>query len=79
MSKSIYSVLVIFRGRQNDYRLFWNEGRNVNGEGVELKSDELSFPVTVEARNEAEAIRMVQKMHPDDIVSREGTERIGKA
>jgi hypothetical protein len=78
MAQTTFDVLVIRKGRMADYRLFWEQGTEVNEQGVELKSDELSFNVLVEAKNLHEAVRIVQKTHPDDSVSRVGSRRLGK-
>lgn len=64
MSKATYSVVVIRKGREKDFFDFWTRGLIFNANGEELHPDLLSFTETVEARNQQEAVSMIEKMHP---------------
>ena len=77
MSKSTYSVAVIYEGREKDYRDFWDRGIMVNSDGEELHPGLVGFTEVVEAKNLNEAIAIVQKKHPALIVARDHSSKVG--
>lgn len=77
MSKSTYSVIVIHKGREEDYRDFWDRGKKVNSDGEELHPALVGFTEVVEAKNLNEAIAIVQKKHPALTIARNHSKKIG--
>jgi hypothetical protein len=77
MGKTTFTVKVMHKGRERDYRDFWQHGVTSNSAGEELHSALVGFTETVEARNKAEAIALVREKHPGLQVDTEATERHG--
>ena len=77
MSKSAYSVTVIYEGREKDFRDFWDRRIKVNSDGEELHPGLVGFTEVVKAKNLNEAIAIVQKKHPALIVARDHSTKIG--
>ena len=77
MSKATYSVVVIRMGREKDYFDFWTRDLKTNAAGEDLHSDLVGFTEMVVAKNEQEAISMVQKKHPGLSIDTAAIQRLG--
>ncbi len=77
MSKVLFSVKVIRKGRDKDYYDFWVNGVEVNDAGEKLDSSVVGFVELVEANNKAEAISLIREKHLGLQVDAEATERHG--
>ena len=77
MSKSKYSVIVIYEGREKDYRDFWDRGIKVNSDGEALHSGLVGFTEMIEAKSLKEAIAIVQKKHPTLTIARDHSAKVG--
>ncbi|HHQ4938395.1 hypothetical protein [Aeromonas veronii] len=72
-----YDVTVINKGRENDYYDFWNKGLKTNDSGEELHPELVGFSEIVDAKNLEDAISKVQKKHPENIISRDSSSKVG--
>ena len=77
MAKSTYEIILIQKGREKDYRDFWNNDINVNSNGEVLHSDLVGFSNMVEAKSLSEAILLTQKQNPSLSIAREHSRKIG--
>ncbi|MGA3281593.1 MAG: hypothetical protein ABSD50_11480 [Smithella sp.] len=77
MTKSTYSIAVIRKGREKDYRDFWDHGVKINSKGEKLHGDLVGFNEEVEAKNLNDAISIVQKMRPGLILAKDHSIKVG--
>ena len=68
---------MINKGREFDYRDFWNKNLKENTKGEELNSLLMGFDVFVDAKNLNEAISIVSKQYPENSIARENSSKVG--
>jgi hypothetical protein len=77
MTKAMYSVVVIRKGRENDFVDFWEKSKYINASGEKLDSEIVGFTEMVKAKNKQEAESLIKEKHPDLIIYHEATKRLG--
>jgi hypothetical protein len=80
MARSNYKVAFVERGYEHHWREYWVTGGELSAATKKAHSEgRLGRTEIIPANTEVEAIRRVEEMHPDCVVMREGTGRIGRA
>jgi hypothetical protein len=69
MAKNSFSVCVIRKGRENDYRDFWDRGVKVNSHREILTSELVGFTEIVVASTLIEAFAFVREKFPTLILA----------
>lgn len=77
MSKSHYDVVIVIPGQKEAYFAYWVDGVTKNADGSSIRTDQLSFTESIEARNEAEALSIAQSKYPDHFVDADSIRRLG--
>ena len=77
MGKSTYSITIIRKGRERDYRYFWDNGVKENQSGEILHSNLVGFTEIIDAKNLNEAISIAQQKHPGLSIAKDHSSKIG--
>lgn len=77
MSKAYYHIVAIMPGRRGDYFDFWTKDVKFNAQGEELHPGMLAITTEVDAKNKADAERLVQSKFPDHFIDTAATKRLG--
>lgn len=64
MAKAMYSVVIIEKGRERDFKDFWDKQINLNSNGEVLHPNLLAITFEVEAKNEGEATAIARAKYP---------------
>ena len=68
MTKPVYLVQVARKGRERDFRDFWENGSCRNDAGEALSAGRVGFAAPVRASNRREAMMLVRVRYPDHLV-----------
>ena len=77
MGKSTYIISIIRKGRERDYRDFWDNGVKENQSGESLHSDLVGFTEIIDAKNLNEAISIAQQKHPGLYIAKDHSSKMG--
>lgn len=75
MSQSTYSVVIIRLGEESNYFDYWMKGKKKDKNGEPLHSARLAFTELVDAKNKAEACRLMRAKYPGHQIDDDATAR----
>jgi len=69
MSKFMYSVVIIAKGKESDYKDYWDRNLKKNAQGKVLRPELLSVTFDVEAKNQEEATALARAKYPGQTIA----------
>jgi hypothetical protein len=69
MAKAMYSVVIIEKGREKDFKDFWDRQIEINAKGEVLHPNLLAITLEVEAKNGDEATAIARAKYPERTIA----------